>query len=88
MVLPVHLPLSADVAIVDWLDQYFFIDSPSLKQAMLQPILLFQGSHNNSIERIQEHYVYDDETSPSGSLVMEDDKAFNCNLLNRIHYLN
>jgi hypothetical protein len=44
MVFPVHLRLSAVVAIVDCPDRSQFIGSPSLKQVALQSIWLFQES--------------------------------------------
>ena len=46
MVLPVHLRLSAVVAIMDCPGRSQFIGSPSLKQAALQSIWLFQESLN------------------------------------------
>jgi hypothetical protein len=44
MVFPVHLRLSAVVAIVDCPDRSQLIGSPSLKQVALQSIWLFQES--------------------------------------------
>jgi hypothetical protein len=49
MVLPVHLRLSAVVAIMDCPDRCQFIGSPSLKQAALQSIWLFQESLSRAI---------------------------------------